>query len=124
MQSRPRFLLEITLAMAVLTPFDYLLIDWDDHATLVSSVATTSFLNLLGFLVLWFFWNGRNWARWLVLSGVPFAVWDLIRLWPSAEPIVRIYVLTGATVYLFSLFWLNTPAVRSYFTQSKRATQL
>jgi len=122
---RPRWLLETTLAMAALTLLDYLLVDWNvNHEKMMLDVTVTSFINLLGVPFLWFYWNGRNWARWFVLFGIPFGNFDLLWSWSTSGPLAHFKVLTEIALYLFLLYWLNTRNVKTYFSGSKSATQV
>jgi hypothetical protein len=68
----------------------------------------------LTLVVVWFFWKGKNWARWLVLAGSVLALCNLAWFW-SASPPQRAYLAVQALLALWMLYWLNTRAVRSFF---------
>ena len=68
----------------------------------------------LGYLVLWFYLTGRNWARILVLMGSGFTVLNLIAIslfnWYQ-----QVIVAAEAAFGIFMLYWLNTRRMRAYF---------
>ena len=69
----------------------------------------------VSYAVLWLFWQGRNWARWLVMITSVIALSNLALV--AAEPSwpLRIVIATEALLGLFLIYWLNTKAVRAYF---------
>src|SRR6185436_8646146 len=75
--------------------------------TFVSAGVLAIVLFLAG-AVFWYFWNGRNWARWLLLIGACNALLALLR--PSARP-MPIKVM-DALFGLFLLCWLNARHVK------------
>jgi drug/metabolite transporter superfamily protein YnfA len=79
--------------------------------------------------VLWRFWRGSNWARWLVLAAaiviaVPNGIivaWLKEPLNGRAFPGWRIVFIAEALLGAFLIVWLNTRQVRSYF-RSRRVS--
>ena len=69
---------------------------------------------IISFVVLWFFWKGKNWARILVLITSVVCFFNLYHfmLYP---PITRI--ITGSQMLLgvYLLYWLNTEEAKAYF---------
>ena len=79
---------------------------------------------LVGFAFIWFYWNGRNWARIMVLLYCCGCILNL-RLWNKLSPPAPfVFQDTPAHVWLASravlsvalLYWLNTRAVREFFS--------
>ena len=66
------------------------------------------------FVVLWFYWNGENWARVLVLVASVATLWNLT-LWAHATTYSRIIIAIVVALGLFLLYWLSTPAIKKYF---------
>jgi len=66
--------------MVALNGLGYALIDWRKPSLV--QVVEISFLIFLGYVVLWFYWRGRNWARVLVfLTSILcfFNLWSLLK---------------------------------------------
>lgn len=74
----------------------------------------------ISFVVLWYFWRGRNWARWLVLATSVLAIVNL-RLLESFGPFERILIVVNAALGAWLLYWLNTREVRAYFSRRAEA---
>ena len=70
-------------------------------------------LTMIGLLV-WFYWKGRNWARWMVILQVVFPPMVVLIRRSTSRPI-PVTILNGA-FGLFLLYWLNTPKVRAFFS--------
>ena len=73
-----------------------------------------------GYLVLWYFWQRRNWARWLVQITSLLALWNLWALRkptpPQYQSLVRVpMVAAEALIAIFLLYYLNTASVRAWF---------
>jgi hypothetical protein len=65
-------------------------------------------------LVLFFFWDGRNWARWLILIGSVLNIFSLFTL-GRASPLEGAVIVIETMLGIFLIFWLNTTTVRDYF---------
>ena len=63
--------------------------------------------------VVWFYWQGRNWARWIIM---------LQAILPSLIVLIRGYTTRPLAIEilddsfgLFMLYWLNTKRIRTFF---------
>jgi hypothetical protein len=65
-------------------------------------------------VVAWFYWKGRNWARWLILFQAIFPSF-LVLIRQSSNRPLAITVVDGM-FGLFLLYWLNTKKVRAFFS--------
>ena len=70
---------------------------------------------VISFVVLWYFWLGRNWARWLVLATSVLALANLTLL-GSLELAEKVLIVAEAALAVWLLVWLNTRAVRAFFS--------
>ena len=66
------------------------------------------------YVVLWYYWRGKNWARILVIVASVVALVNLFFL-PMFSFAQRIVIIAEACLAVFLLWWLNTRAVRAYF---------
>jgi hypothetical protein len=77
----------------------------------------------IGYVVLWFYWLGRNWARWLVMIECLQCFWNLKYLYnhpnPLAPRIESPMIVLEAILALYLIWYLNTPTIRRWF-QSNR----
>lgn len=80
----------------------------------------------IGFAIIWFYWQGKNWARIIVLIFSALSVLNL-RIWNTVS-LSSSFLVTPAHVLLASrallgvvlLFWLNTRPVREFFQSKSR----
>jgi hypothetical protein len=64
--------------------------------------------------VLWFFWQGRNWARILVMIQSGLVLMNA--LVPNRVGHQQYLTMIGqAGVGIFLLIWLNRPEIRAWF---------
>jgi hypothetical protein len=117
---RPRYLLAVTIAMGILnlTAFN----NPKRDRLFVTVLWTEILIVLAGYLVLWFFWKGKNWARNSVLAVSVLSILNLVSLLrPHGNVIVFDSIVSAwAIVGVFLLYWLNLPDVRDWFkTQSQ-----
>ena len=70
----------------------------------------------ISFLVLWYFWRGRNWARWLVLVTSVVALVNLAVL-GSMDFTEKLLVVAEGALAVWLLVWLNTRSVRAFFSK-------
>jgi hypothetical protein len=120
---RPRGISETTWLMAIFNPSGFFFVDWKaDRNVVTVSVVGTLFIIVAGYIVLWFYWKGRNWARWLVMATSLIALWNL-EFWPSVGWVGRITIAVEALLAVFLLYWLNTRPVRTYFAAPTAVTQ-
>jgi Predicted membrane protein (DUF2127) len=68
----------------------------------------------VSFVVIWFLWQGRNWARWLVIAGSLLALSNLLNFgsWNSVQ---QVLVVVEAVFGAWLLYWLNTEKVARFF---------
>src|SRR5436190_357348 len=109
---RPNGLSAVTLIMCALNLSGFLLIDGSGVPPNIA-LPFFGFLILIGFVVLWHFWRGRNWARWLVLATSVLSLLNLVGLVRSS-PFEGAVIVIEAMLGGFLLYWLNTGEVRSY----------
>jgi hypothetical protein len=117
---RPRFMLAVTVAMGILNLTSFLS---PKRAPYFATTLWSEILVVLaGYLVLWFFWKGKNWARISVLIASVLAVLNLIALiHPHGNVIVYDSIVTAwALVGFFLLYWLNLADVREWFKNKKK----
>ena len=109
---KPSGLAPVTLAMCLLNVAGLVFLEKPVPAALV---AVAGALIVATWLVLWSFWKGRNWARWLVLLTSGVALLNLIGL-VSASPVQQLVIVIEAALGAFLLYWLNTRRLRAFFT--------
>ena len=112
---RPNGLNAITLLMCVFNLCAYFFTS-PDLGPLYFQLLFTTVIVALSFVVLWFFWNGHNWARVLVLLTSVLALANLFSLGSSSD-IEKAIILAEAALGVLLLYWLNTKAIRDYFKQ-------
>ena len=76
---RPRFLLAATVAMGVLNLTAFASLEWIQRF-FVPTLTADIFIVGVSYLVLWFFWKGRNWARICALVVSLLSVINLLDL--------------------------------------------
>ena len=119
---RPRFLLAATVAMGVLNLTAFASLEWIQRF-FVPTLTADIFIVGVSYLVLWFFWKGRNWARLSVLAISFVSVINLLSL-IHPHGIVVVYdsiVVAWAVLGTFLLCWLNLADVREWFKSQKKS---
>lgn len=91
----------------------YAAIDWRRSLD-ASSLVIVSLGVVARYIVVWFYWNGYNWARILVMLVSLAALWNLIS-WMHVTAFVRVVIALKAALGLFLLYWLNTLPIKKYF---------
>lgn len=118
---RPKVLTGTGVLMSLTNALGWLIVDWSNpHAATTFSLFTI--LILVGYFVIWFYWQGRNWARILVLFTSLFCLYNL-RYFLRGGIIERVMIVSEAVLAMFLLFWLNSRNVKSFFRAS-RVTQV
>lgn len=117
---RPRYLLPITIAMGILNLTAFL--SPKSARYFAATLWTEILIVFASYLVLWFFWKGKNWARISVLVVSVVSIINLISLiHPKGKVIVYdSIVIAWALVGFFLLYWLNLADVREWFTNQKK----
>jgi len=110
---RPKGLTETSILMSITNAMGWAIIDWSKPNARVTFVIFT-ILIVIGYLVLWFYWEGRNWARILVLLTSPLALYNL-RYFFRVGIIERVMIGSEAALAVFLLFWLNNSNIKSFF---------
>jgi hypothetical protein len=107
--------------MAVFAVLGYTFVDWrslTSGGVVVMAVLVT--IAVLGLLVVtWFYWIGRNWARWFTVASALPALWNLTLL-PSSTPFLQVVIITEALFFGPLPIWLNTRRIRAYFVATNR----
>jgi hypothetical protein len=116
---RPRGVAETTWLMCFFNLSAYPFIDWDDADLPVFMAASFTVLVIASYWVLWFYWRGRNWARWLVLATSLLELWN-VTLLPSSTSLEAVILGAEAILGGFLLYWLNTAPVRQWFARDKQ----
>ena len=89
-------------------------VKWGAFAAPLHVVLLTAGIMLAIFgAVVWLYWQGRNWARWIIM---------LQAILPSLIVLVRGYAIRPLAIEilddsfgLFMLYWLNTKRIRTFF---------
>jgi uncharacterized membrane protein len=111
---RPVGLTETSVAMSVTNAMGWAIIDWSRPQALLTFIVFTLSI-IIGYLVIWFYWKGKNWARIMILLGSVLALFNL-RLWNSSGRLERVMIGAEAALALFLLYWLNTRKVKAFFS--------
>jgi hypothetical protein len=103
--------------MSLTNALGWLIVDWSKpHAATTFWLFTI--LILVGYLVIWFYWKGRNWARILVLLTSLLCLYNL-RYFLRGGIIEQVMIGSEAVLAVFLLFWLNSRNVKSFFRAPK-----
>ena len=116
-QPRPKGLTETAVLMSVTNTLGWLIVDWSKSNAAAIFALFTVFI-AIGYIVIWFYWKGHNWARILVLLTALVCFYNL-RYFLHSGIIVRVMIGAEALLALFLLFWLNLHSVKSYFRASR-----
>ena len=112
---RPRGLLAVTITMAILnlTAFASIKRTRFFLATLVIEIMVV----FASYVVLWFFWKGKNWARLCVLVVSVMSIVNFFSLvYPHGNVFVFDSIVIGwGVVGLYLLHWLNRPDIKQWF---------
>jgi hypothetical protein len=114
---RPKGLTETSIFMSITNAMGWAIIDWSKPNAPVTFVIFTIII-VTGYVVLWFYWQGRNWARILVLLNSLLALHNL-RYWNLHGVAERVMLGAEAALAIFLLYWLNTRRVREFFVAPK-----
>jgi hypothetical protein len=79
-----------------------------------------------GYIVLWFFWRGKNWARILVLLNCFLCFYNVhdVHFFLRVNPVEKVMLLGEAVLAVFLLYYLNTRRARAYFKRSRVSNQV
>ncbi len=115
---RPPGLRQLVLLMCFFNLAGLAFIKGDTEVLRIFFAVLIGAIIIVSFIVLWFFWQGRNWARWLVLITSVIALLNLAYL-AVMTPLQNIIIILEAILALFLLYWLNTPSVKGYFIRKR-----
>ncbi len=106
----------VLMSLAIATGWSVL--DWHASHAIARFLSFTAVI-LIGYFVIWSYWEGENWARIAVIVCSALAVLNVTD-WNDLHSgkIVgaRHLMLAGdAALGVFLLYWLNTSAVRAFF---------
>ena len=106
--------------MSFLNLLGYSVIDPTSHRVFVDAFVCTVII-AISYVVIWFYWRGRNWARLMVL-GTGFVALANVPTWNSHGPVANIMVVLEAVLALFLFYWLWRADVREYFRSRPKQT--
>lgn len=115
-RERPRGLNETTLIMSITNAMGWSIIDWSEPRAWLTFTVFSLFIGI-GYVVIWFYWKGHNWARVLVLLSSLLAVFNL-HVWNRAGIAERIMIGTEGALAVFLLYWLNTSRTKAFFAKA------
>jgi len=115
---KPKWLKENTVLMCIFNVAGFIFYDANSEYEGLEIFLFIVVISM-SLLVLWYYWQGNNWARILVMLGSILSVLNLydIRRYSIAQASV---IVAEAVLGLYLLWWLNTQSVKTYFGKSKR----
>ena|ERR1017187_1920278 len=116
---RPRAVTISTWLMAILNILGYSLL-WEPHKTrniVVFLFVIFTFSISMGYVVLWFFWKGKNLARLLVLLNCFVCFYNVrdVHIFLRVNPVEKVMLLGEAALAVLLLWYLNTREARGFF---------
>lgn len=117
---KPKWLKETAIAMCFLNLAGFVFVD-RKVVPIEVQVILFSLIVAFSYIVLWFYWQGKNWARILVLVTSAIALINLFGL-PALTMLQRAVVVIEAALAVFLFWWLNTKAVREYFKSATKGS--
>ena len=123
---KPTTITVTTATMAILNLFNYAVLwdkqSWRERDVIILFIATTLVI-AIGFVVLWFYYQGRNWARWAVIFASLLILLNNYEAIRDSNAIVKVVDAAEMIVAIFLVFWLNTSTAKVYFKRES-STQL
>jgi hypothetical protein len=123
--TRPKAVTISTWLMAVLNILGYAIM-WEPEAhetrlTVFFFIVVFTLTIAAGYVVLWFFWKGKNWARILVLLNCFVCFYNVrdIHFFLRVNPVEKVTLVSEAVLAIFLLYWLNTREAKVYFKRNK-----
>jgi hypothetical protein len=105
------------VAMSITNAMGWAIIDWSNPRAKIIFIVNTVLI-VTGYVVIWFYWKGQNWARILVLLTSLLCLYNL-RYLNRGGLIERAMIGMEAALAIFLLYWLNTRKVKAFFTPAK-----
>jgi hypothetical protein len=110
---KPKGLKETAILMGISNVWIYLLVNYkSQHVVFVLTCLTV--LVLLTYVVLWFYWCGKNWARILVILSSLVSLLNIMKI-KENNSVQAAIIVAEAVLGLYLLWWLNTSEVKRYF---------
>src|SRR5258706_5908679 len=119
---RPKGLKETAILMSFTNAFGWLIVDWSRPYAVTTFCLFTIFI-MVGYFVIWFYWEGHNWARNLVLLTSVLCLYNL-RHFSHGRIAVRLMIGSEALLAVFLLFLLNTRNVMAFFRATGKPANL
>jgi hypothetical protein len=110
---RPKGLTETSILMSITNAMGWAIVDWSKPNARVMFIIFTIMI-FIGYVVIWFYWKGRNWARILVLLTSLLSIYNL-HDWTRSGTMARVMIGTEAILAVFLLYWLNIRQMRAFF---------
>jgi hypothetical protein len=116
---RPKGLTATAIFMSITNAMGWAIIDWSEpHAHAIFVIFTV--IIAINYVVIWFYWKGRNWARILVLLTSLLCLYNL-RHWNHSGIAGRVMIGAEAILAIFLLYWLNTLTLRAFYRGQSEA---
>ncbi|MEY4667698.1 MAG: hypothetical protein RL518_397 [Pseudomonadota bacterium] len=112
---KPSELASITILMAIFNVCGVVFLDQNSANFAMESVVVGLLVSVT-FVILYFFWLGRNWARILVLLTSVLALLNLIVIANSTLS-QQIVIALEALLAIYLIYWLNTPRIKDFFVK-------
>jgi hypothetical protein len=119
---RPALLTRTTIALCIFNVLGILTYDPASEA-LGTFLILCGILITVSFVVIWYFWQGQNWARWLVVAGSVLSLLNIAMV-PAMTRVGAAIVIGAAAFGMWLLYWLNTKPVALYFRNTPRKPAL
>ena len=124
---RPKAITISTWLMAVFNILGYAIL-WEP-ATHRTRFAVLFFITVFtltiaaGYVILWFFWKGKNWARILVLLNCFVCLYNVhdVRYFLRINSVEKVMLVGEAVLAVYLIYWLNTRKAKAYFKRSRLA---
>jgi hypothetical protein len=125
--NRPKGLALTAWLMVALSTLGWSVIDWNRYrnpnlhnprAAFVFFITIIVTMKICGLVCIWYYYQGRNWARIVVLLTSLWTIYCL-RLLSHGNTVYRSLISSEALLGLFFLYWLNTPELRKFFQSAQ-----
>ena len=130
MDMRPKAVTISTWLMAILNILGYAIL-WEPaaHKTRFAVFFFITIFTLTiaaGYVVLWFYWKGKNWARILVLLNCFLCFYNVhdLHFVLRVNPVEKVMLMGEAVLAVFLLYWLNTQEAKAYFKRGEFRTKV
>jgi len=127
---RPKAVTISTWLMAIFNILGYAIL-WEPEAhktrfAVFFFVSVFTLTIVAGYVVLWFYWKGKNWARILVLLNCFLCFYNVhdVHFFLRVNPVEKVMLLGEAVLAVFLLCWLNTRSAKAYFKRIRVSNQV